>query len=162
MPQKILPELSFSFKGIPRKNVKEFNFLGLINDSNLNWKAHLNAIGAKIARITGLLRKLKYIFPKHILHSIYNSLIMPHLNYMLLAWGTKCHKIELLQKRAVQLLYFKSAIAHTTPLFKRMKQPILSDLYTCQLLKLYYKLYRYRLLSYFEMFLPDTELIVTI
>ena len=59
MPQKILPELSFSFNGIPIKNVKEFNFLGLIIDSNfLNWKAHLNAIGAKIARITGLLRKL--------------------------------------------------------------------------------------------------------
>ena len=60
---------------------------------------------------------------------------MPHLNYMLLAWGTKCHKIELLQKRAVRLLYFKSPIAHTKLLFKRMKQPILSDLYTCQLLK---------------------------
>ena len=27
MPQKILPELSFSFNGIPIKNVKEFNFL---------------------------------------------------------------------------------------------------------------------------------------
>ena len=35
MPQKILPELSFSFNGIPIKNVKEFNFLGLIIDSNL-------------------------------------------------------------------------------------------------------------------------------
>ena len=66
---------------------------------------------------------------------------MPHLNYMLLAWGTKCYKIELLQKMAVRLLCFKSPIAHTKPLFKRMKQPILSDLYTCQLLKLYYQLY---------------------
>ena len=35
MPQKILPELSFSFNGIPIKNLKEFNFLGLIIDSNL-------------------------------------------------------------------------------------------------------------------------------
>ena len=70
MPQKILPELSFSYNRIPIKNVKEFNFLGLIIDSNLNWKAHLNVIGAKIARITGLLCKLKYKFPNHILHSI--------------------------------------------------------------------------------------------
>ena len=38
-----------------------------------------------------------------------------------------------------------------------MKQPILSDLYTCQLLKLCYKLYRNRLPSYFEMFLPEYE-----
>ena len=36
MPQKILPELSFSFNGIPIKNVKEFNFLELIIDSNLS------------------------------------------------------------------------------------------------------------------------------
>ena len=36
-----------------------------------------------------------------------------------------------------------------------MKEPILSDLYTCQLLKLYYKLYRNRLPSYFEIFLPE-------
>ena len=74
---------------------------------------------------------------------------------MLIAWGTKCHKIELLQKRAVRLLYCTSPIVHTKPLFKRMKQPILSDLYTCQLLKLYYKLYRNRLPSYFKMFLPE-------
>ena len=98
MTHKIIPELSFSYNGIPINNVKEFNFLGLIIDSNLSWKAHLNVIGAKIARITELLRKLKYIFLKHILHSIiYNSLIMSHLNYMLLAWDTKCNKNILLQ-----------------------------------------------------------------
>ena len=109
MPQKIILELSFSFNGIPIKNVKEFNFLGFIIDSNLNSKSHQNAIGAEIARITGLLRKLKYIFPKHILHSIYNSLIMPHLNYMLLSWGTKCHKIELLQKSYSSTTIFQVA-----------------------------------------------------
>ena len=46
MPQKILPQLSINFIGISIKNVKEINFLGLIIDSNLNWKTHLNAIGA--------------------------------------------------------------------------------------------------------------------
>ena len=96
---------------------------------------------------------LKCTFLKHILHSTYNSLIMPHLNYILLGWGTKCHKIKLLRKRAVQ--HFKLPIADTKLLFKKMKQPILSDLYTCQLLKLYYKLYINRLPSYFELFLPE-------
>ena len=36
-----------------------------------------------------------------------------------------------------------------------MKQPKLSDLYTCHLLKLYHKLYRNRLLLYFDNFLPE-------
>ena len=78
---------------------------------------------------------------------------MPHLNYSLLACGNKCSKIELLQKKAVRLVNFKTPIAHTQPLFKQLKQVKLSDLYTCHLLKLYYKLYRNRLPSYFDSFL---------
>ena len=31
---------------------------------------------------------------------ISNSLILPHMNYSLLAWGANCHSIELLQKGA--------------------------------------------------------------
>ena len=34
---------------------------------------------------------------------------MPHLNYMLLAWGTKCHKIELLQKKGSSTTIFQVA-----------------------------------------------------
>ena len=71
MPQKEIPQLSFNINGMVIEHVKEFNFLGLILDSNLNWKAHLKAIGSKISRVIGLLRKLKYIFPKYILCSIY-------------------------------------------------------------------------------------------
>ena len=145
MPQKRVPQLSFNIEGLQIEQVYEFNFLGLLIDANLNWKAHLNAISTKISRIIGLLHKLKYVFPKKVLHSIYNSLIMPHLNYSLLAWGTKSNKIELLQKKSIRVLYSKSPIAHTAPLYIKMKQPKLSDLYTCNLLKLYHKLYRNRL-----------------
>ena len=90
--------------GVYIEQVYEFNFLGLLIDANLNWKAHLNAIGTKVSRITGLLHKLKYVFLKKDLHSIYNSLMMPHLNYSLLPWGTKSNKIELLQKKAIRVL----------------------------------------------------------
>ena len=131
MPQKRVPNLLFNIDRMHIEQVTEFNFLGLIIDSNLNWKAHLNAISTKISRIIGLLHKLKYIFPKQVLHSIYNSLIMPHLNYSLLAWGIESHKIEQLQKKAIRVLYSKSPIAHTESLFIKMSQPKLSDLYTC-------------------------------
>ena len=45
--------------------------------------------------------------------------------------------------------------SHTEPLFIKMNQPKLSDLYTCQFLKLYYKLYRNMLPRYFDNFLPE-------
>ena len=44
MPQKEIPQLSFNINGIVIEHVKEFNFLGLILDSNLNWKAHLKVL----------------------------------------------------------------------------------------------------------------------
>ena len=97
-----VPHLLFSIDILHIEQVTEFNFLGLIIDSNLNWKA-----GTKISRVIGLLHKLQYIFPKQVLHSIYNSLIMPHLNYSLLAWGIKSHKIEQLQKIGYQSTLFQ-------------------------------------------------------
>ena len=155
MPQKVIPCLSFSINGLQIENVYNFNFLGLTINCHLDWKPHLNSIGIKIARVIGLLRKLKYTLPTQVLQSIYNSLILPHMHYALLAWGTQCNKIELLQKKALRVIFSKSPIAHTEPLLKIMSQPKLSDLYIINLLKLYYKLYRNRLPTYFECFLPE-------
>ena len=154
MPQKVIPCLSFSINGLQIENVYNFNFLGLTINCHLDWKPHLNSIGIKIARVIGLLRKLKYTLPTQVLRSIYNSLILPPMHYALLAWGTQCHKIELLQKKALRVIFSKSPIAHTEPLLKIMSQPKLSDLYIINLLKLYYKLYRNRLPTYFECSLP--------
>ena len=100
-----------------------FNFLhvGLILNYHLDWKSYLNSIGIKVARVNGLLRKLKYTFSIQVLQSIYNSLILPHnyALYALLVWEKKCHKIELLQKKALRIIFSKSAIAHTEPLLKK-------------------------------------------
>ena len=160
--QKNIPQLSFNTNGLSMEYVTKFNFLGLILDSNLNWKAHTNFISVKIARVIGLLHRLQLVFPKQILFSTYNSLNFSHMNYSLFAWETQCNKIELLQKKAVRALFFKSPIAHTEPIFKRMNQLKLTDMYTCNLLKLYYKLYRNKLPDYFDNFLPEYASIVII
>ena len=86
---------------------------------------------------------------------IYNSLILLHMHYSLLAWGTNCTSTELLQKKAIRIINFKSPLAHTELILKGMNQLKLHDLYTCQLMKLYYKLYRNWLPVYFERFLPE-------
>ena len=82
-------------------------------------------------------------------------MIFPHLNYCLLAWGTKCDKITKQQKRVVRTIHLKSRTAHTEPILKGMYQLKLTDLYICRLLKFYYKLYRNGLPDYFESFLPE-------
>ena len=52
------------------------------------------------------------------------------MNYSLLAWGSNCHSIELLQKKAVRVVNFKPPLAHTEPILKNMNQLKLPDLYT--------------------------------
>ena len=54
MPQKMVPHLLFSIDRMHIEQVTEFNFLGLLLDSNLNWKAHLSAISTKTSRVIGL------------------------------------------------------------------------------------------------------------
>ena len=98
-----------------------------------------------------ILRKLKYIFPSYILHTIYNFLMLPHLNYSMLTWGTKCQKIEL----HLRVVHSKSPIAHTNPLFKKMKHVRVFDHYTYNLLKMYYNLYRNMLPVYFDSFVKE-------
>ena len=155
MPQKIIPNLTFDFNGVHIEQVNEFNFGGLLIDCNLNWKAHMHMVSRKISRVIGLQGKLKYIFLSYILHTIYNFLILLHINFSLLAWGTECQKIELLQKKAVRVVHSKSPITHTNPPLRKMNNLRVSELYTCNLLKMYYKLYRNMLPEYFESFIPE-------
>ena len=90
MPQKVIPNLQFDLNGWVKEYVHAFIFLGLTIDSNLSFKSNISIIGNKISRVIGLLHKLKYIFPSYLLRMIYNSLILPHKSYSLLAWGTNC------------------------------------------------------------------------
>ena len=76
---KVVPRLNLTIAGNPIEQVNEFNFVGITLDQNITWKPHITKVAIKIARVIGVLHKLKHIFPQHILLTIYNSLIQPHL-----------------------------------------------------------------------------------
>ena len=91
------PILQIKHTAIER--VDHFNFLGLTIDSQLTWKNHIYNTANKCSRVTGILHRLKYVVPLHITILLYNSMILPHLNYCLTAWGFNCKRILNLQKR---------------------------------------------------------------
>ena len=113
MPQRVTPLLHFDLNWSPIEYYyTQFNFLGLTLDVSLSFKFHLTKIGTKISRAIGLLHKLKHIFPSYLLRTLYSSLILPHMNYSLLAWDANYRSVELLQKKAVKVIHFKSLLAH--------------------------------------------------
>ena len=95
--------LSINHQRLERVDV--FTFLGLTIQENLSWKAHIRKVGIKISRVIGIIGRLRNYLPSNILRIIYNSLILPHLNYCLLIWGyDNLCRLHLLQKKAVRYI----------------------------------------------------------
>ena len=75
----------------------------------------------KLSRIVSIMYRLKHIYPQAVLLTLYASLIVPHLTYCLLTWGSKIvpnHPLHLLQKKALRILPVK-IIYHTPKLFAK-------------------------------------------
>ena len=155
-----LPELNLQINNSNIQSTSEFNFLGLHINTKLNWDTHVNVIGNKISRVIGTIKKLQLIFPKEILLSIYNALILPHINYCLLSWGSgsAAKNIFLKQKRAIRAISCAGYNAHTEPLFKIYKLLKIDDIYNSRLLVLYYNLVHNKVPQYLSSFLPNTSL----
>ena len=82
--EQIVPDIKINSEKKNEK-VSEFNSLGLTIDENLSWKPNIQKISNKIARTLGIMCRLKIFLPAHILRILYNSLILPHLQYFILA-----------------------------------------------------------------------------
>ena len=81
---KIVPTLELKINDNSIDQVSTFNFLGLHINSQLTWQTHIDEISKKISRVIGLIYKLQYILPQKILLSLYNTLILPQINYCIL------------------------------------------------------------------------------
>ena len=94
------------------------------------WDTLGNVVGTKILREIGMINKLKLIFLKEILWSIYNALILPHINYCLFSWGSgsAAKNIFLKQKRAIRAISGVACNAHTEPQFKIYKLYKIEDI----------------------------------
>ena len=121
----------------------ECKFLGIIVDEEISWKPHINHILSKISKTTALLRFLKYTFPKHILRTLYMTLIYPYFNYCNIIWGAAdpaaIEPLILLQKKVVRIISRAQYLDHTEPLFISMNLLTLSELYKLNCILFIYK-----------------------
>ena len=126
-------------------------------DENLTWKSHIEMVAKKISKVTGILYRLKNIFPENVLFVLYNSLIVSYINYGLLLWGVHVHKLEHLQKKALRFMTNSGYISHTTPLLIKHGLLNVRDMYKLTLLKFYYKLSYDLLPPYFNYYIEVIE-----
>ena len=160
MPKKQIQHLTLKIDGINIEKVEEFNFLGLTMDTNLKWKKHTDKISNKCSKITGVLNRLKLLFPQEIKCLLYNSLIVPHINYCITAWGFHRNRITIIQKKAIRIITASSYISHAEPLFKQLNLLKVEDILTLQELKFYFKYNQGILPKYLQNwnFIPNSKI----
>ena len=148
-PQKHIapPLLHINNTAITR--VDNFDFLGITFNEHMNWKSHHKKISLKIGKTIGILNKIKHIFPNCILLKLYQSLILPQLNYGILLWANNANSIATLQKRALRSITNSKYNAHTDPLFKKLRLLKLYDIRKFFELKFFFKLQNGNLPEYF-------------
>lgn len=137
-PQQKKPNCTIEIS-INNKSIKEVNslkYLGIIIDSNLNWKEHISAISSKISRSIGILSKIRHYLNINTLKQLYYSLIYPHLIYGLIIWGntykTNTKALTILQKKALRIMTFSKFDEHTNPIFIHLSILKFPDLITFQ------------------------------
>lgn len=103
---------------------KSYKYLGVIIDSNVNWKEHVNELCKKISRGIGILLKLRNFVKIDILIKIYYSIIYPFLIYGIIIWGntykTNVKPLTVLQKKAIRIITFSPFRTHSSPHFKEL------------------------------------------
>ena len=113
------------------ERVQSFKFLGLLVHYSMTWSKHIEYVSLKISRTLGILNRLKLMYPQYIALTLYNTLIMPHLHYSLLTWGScikEKHPLHLLQKKALRIITNNDYIAHTEPIYTELKILKLNDM----------------------------------
>ena len=123
--------------------VNSAKFLGIMIDDQLSWSPHITSVSNVISRNTGVISKLHSFLPSTTLFSLYNTLILPYLNYCNVVWArTSTSKLQSLikvQKRAIRICTRSQPRDHTAPLFAKLRTLTLVDINKLQMGIIMYK-----------------------
>ena len=102
-------KLSIILNNIVIIQKNSIKLLGVIIDSNMNWKLHTNMVKSKLYYGLSIIRKLNNILPINILKLIYYSVFHCHLIYCTHIWGNNydatSKQISIAQNKAIRILY---------------------------------------------------------
>ena len=137
------PKLSIKLNNVEILEMETVKYLGVYIDSGLKWSAHISHTALTISRNIGIINRVKYFLNKQSLLILYNSLILPYINYCCLVWGftyqTYVKKIEILQKRIVRIIDSQHRLAHSNPIFKTLNILKARDIARQQLITVMHK-----------------------
>ena len=100
-------------------------YLGLLIDNKLNWAAHVAHVKSKISKCVGILMKARPCLTRKCLLDLYYSFVYPYLIYCVEIWdhvGDRLlNPLSLVQKKIIRIITFSAFLAHTAPIFLKLR-----------------------------------------
>ena len=82
-----VPPRGFKGGGEQVRRVEGARFLGVWVDEGLGWKGQVGKVKDKVGQLLGVLWRASSVLGGRSLLSLYNGLVLPHLQYYLMVWG---------------------------------------------------------------------------
>jgi len=141
----------FFINGHVIERVEFIKFLGIIVDSKLNWKMHIDLVSLRIARGLGAIGRVSHILPVSALLMLYHSMIQCHLSHCNILWGSACatalKKLLLWQKRALLIITKSPYYSSANPLFAKLQLLKIDDINRLQTVQFMYDVKHHHLPS---------------
>lgn len=142
---KTTHKFSINMDGNILEKTEDIKYLGVKIDHKLKWNKHVNYIKNKIAKASYILCKIRHYVNIQTLKMLYYSLVHPHLNYCLTAWGgapnSTIKPLITLQKKILRIMTFNSYDHPSAELFLKLDILPLDQLYNLNLSILMYKIH---------------------
>lgn len=109
-------------------------YLGLRLDCYLNWKIQIEHIRSKLSSLLGSLRNIVRCLPHRVRQTIYNSLVKPHLLYLVEIWGsapkTNLKDLQIAQNKIIKMLFNYKYLTPSIKVYKKTQIMNIKQLYT--------------------------------
>ena len=139
--QQDVPQVTLRIGTEPIKQVDGARFLGIWVDHELKWTEHINKVKNKVGQLLGVIGRVSSILDQKSLQTLYNGIVLPHLQYCLIVWGdfvggrnkTLGGSLLKCQKKFAGMISQTKGRYHSDPLFAKHGMLKIDDLYRQQL-----------------------------
>lgn len=136
-------KLEVKINNIYVKENESIRYLGVLIDKSLKFTKHIDQVSNIIGRNIGIISRIRFCIDKRTAHLLYNSLILPYINYCCMIWGSnydsQLMRLVILQKRAVRLIEYVYPPFSSEPIFKKYNILKLADIVKSQMLLVMHK-----------------------
>ena len=105
--------------------------LGVLIDDELNWSSHVDKVIKISQRNISVIRTAMTYLPQNSLKLLYNSLVLPHMDYCSAVWSNRyqsqTNQLRQVKKRAARLIMNETYETPSAELFKNLKSMTLEE-----------------------------------